>query len=118
MQIVYIEGEMSLFLTLKIVPRRSKTIDVTYCTLVMTRIPVPYNDVYRWLFKIRRRVSISAIFVSKGVDGFNVLRRKLICSFVKRIHTSENPLIQAIFQRGKFEDSAVNRERTKALCKI
>ena len=35
--------------------------------LVMTRISVPYNDVYRWLFQIRRGVSISAIFVSKGV---------------------------------------------------
>ena len=89
----------------------------TYCTLVITRISVPYHDVYRWLFKIRRRVNISAIFVRKGIDGFNVLNRKLIYSFIKRIHTSENPLIQAIVQRGKFKDSAVNREWTKALYK-
>ena len=63
----------------------------TYRSPVMTRISVPYNDVYRWFFKIRRGVSISAIFVSKGIDSFNVLRRKLIYSFMKRIHTSENP---------------------------
>ena len=81
----------------------------------MTRISVPYNDVYRWLFKIRRGVSISAIFVSKGIDSFNVLRRKLIYSFMQRIHTSENPLIQAMVQRSKFEESVVNREWTKAL---
>ena len=69
----------------------------TYRNPVMTRISVPdtrYNDVYMWLFKIRRGVSISAIFVSKGIDSFNVLRRKLIYSFMQRIHTSENPLIQ------------------------
>ena len=84
---------------------------------------VPENNkklhlyVYRWLFKIRRGVSISAIFVSKGIDGFNVLGGKLIYSFMKRSHTSENPLIQAIVPRGKFEDSAVNWEWTKALYK-
>ena len=87
----------------------------TYRNPVMTRISVPYYDVYRWLFKIRRGVSISAIFVSKGIDSFNVLRRKLIYSFMQRIHTSENPLIQAIVQRSKFEESVVNREWTKAL---
>ena len=64
-----------------------------------------------------RGVSISAIFVSKGIDSFNVLRRKLIYSFMQRIHASENPLIQAIVQRGKFEDSVVNREWTKVLYK-
>ena len=88
---------------------------IIYRNPVMTRISVPDNDVYRWLFKIRRGVSISAIFVSKGIDSFNVLRRKLIYSFMQRIHTSENPLIQAIVQKGKFEDSVVNREWTKAL---
>ena len=36
---------------------------------------------------------------------------------MQRIHTSENPLIQAIVQRDKFEDSVVNREWTKALYK-
>ena len=45
---------------------------------------------------------------SKGIGGFNVLRRKLMYSFMKGIHTSENPLIQAIVQRGKFQDSVVN----------
>ena len=45
------------------------------CTLVMTRIPVPYNGVCRWLFMIRRGISTSAIFVSKGIDGFNVLMK-------------------------------------------
>ena len=34
---------------------------------------------------------------------------------MQRIHTSENPLIQAIVQRSKFEESVVNREWTKAL---
>ena len=42
---------------------------------------------------------------------------KLIYSFMQRIHTSENALIQAIVQRDKFEDSVVNREWTKALYK-
>ena len=37
-----------------------------------------------------------AIFVSKGIAGFNVLRRKLIYSFMKSILTSQNLLIQAI----------------------
>ena len=50
----------------------------TYCTPVITRIPVHYNDVYRWLFKIRRWVSISGLFVSTGIDSFNVIRRKFI----------------------------------------
>ena len=47
----------------------------------------------------------------------DVLRRKLIYSFMQRTHTSENPLIKAIVQRDKFEYSVVNREWTKALYK-
>ena len=86
-----------------------------YRNPIMIRISVPYNDVYRWLFKIRRGVSMSAIFVSKCIDSFNVLRRKLIYSFMQRIYTSENPLIQAVVQRSKFEESVVDREWTKAL---
>ena len=115
MKIVYIEGEMSWFLTLDCSTEVKDYLFKTHFSnaygcqlwttynLVMTRISVPYNDVYRWLFKIRRGVRISAIFVSKGIESFNVLRRKLIYSFIQLIHISENPLIQAILQRGKLK---------------
>ena len=77
----------------------------------MTRIPVSYKDVYRWLFKIRRGVSISAIFVSEGIDGLiKCAQRKANILFHEAMHKSENPLIQAAVQRGKFKDSAVNGE--------
>ena len=89
MKIVYIEGEVSVLLPLKIALWRSKFISfkthfpnaygyqlwTTYRTPVMTTIPVPYNDVYRCLFKIKRGVSTSAIFVSKGTGGCNVLSK-------------------------------------------
>ena len=68
----------------------------TYHTLVMTSFPVPCNDVYTWLFSIRRGISIPDIFVNKGIDGLSVLRRKLIYSFMRSVHTVitfENPLI-------------------------
>ena len=65
------------------------------------------------MHKSIKMLSVPAIFVSKGLDGFNVLRRKLIYSFLRRGHTYENPQIQALVQGHTVKDSAANREQTK-----
>ena len=58
---------------------------------------VAYNDIYRALFHIARGVSMSNIYVTKGIDCFNVLARKLVYSLWQRLSKSSNSIISTIF---------------------
>ena len=86
-----------------------------YRSSAMTKINVAYNDVCRKLFRIRRGVSISAIFVSNSINSFRALRRKLVYSFMTRIYASDNILVQTIIKSAAFKHSVANCEWTKIL---
>ena len=68
----------------------------TYSAGQYRRCTVAYNDIFRKLFGYRRGDSISAATASLHVDTFNVVRRRLIYSFIKRIFKSHNQLICTI----------------------
>ena len=60
-------------------------------------VKVAYNDIYRALFGIARGVSISRIYVTKGIDCFDVLVRKFVYSMWQRIAQSVNSILCNIF---------------------
>jgi len=60
----------------------------------LRRIQVAYNRVFRVLFCIVHRTSISFELILRRLDPFTVLVRKCIFSFMERIHQSNNILIK------------------------
>ena len=64
--------------------------------LSFNKLQTSYNNVFRHLFKLDRKCSISAKCVEFDVDCFKVLLRKLTYSLRCRILSSENVLIQSI----------------------
>ena len=77
-----------------------------YTSHMLHKITVAYNNVYRFLFKIRGPCSISNLYVQNDVCAFKVLMRKSICSFRKRLLTSENSLISVIVHSIYFVSSS------------
>ncbi len=60
------------------------------------RCIVAYNDIFRKLFGFRRGDSISAATIRLSIDTFNVVRRRLVYSFIKRMFKSSNQLLCCI----------------------
>ena len=77
---------------------------------------VAYNNIYRKLFDVKRRVSISAIYVNNNIDSSAVLIRKSVYSLKTRLCDSHNTLISCImsslFHRA---NSRVNLKWTQLL---
>ena len=67
-----------------------------YKTSVYKKAVVAYNDIYRSLFKIQRGVSMSALYVQKDINSFNVIVRKLSYGLMNRLSLSDNILIKCI----------------------
>ena len=63
---------------------------------VFKKAVVAYNNVYRKFFNIRRGPSMSAIYVNSGIDHFNVLVRKNLGSFRRRLLNCNNALVSCI----------------------
>ena len=76
---------------------------------------VAYNDVYRSLFNIRRGESISSIFVSNNIHSFNVLVRKYIFSFRKRLLLSSNNILKCIINSVFFTTSQMTYQWNQLL---
>ena len=57
---------------------------------------VAYNDIYRSLCGIVRGESMSQIYVTRKINSLNVIVRKTVFSFKRRLHNSTNVLIQSI----------------------
>ena len=66
------------------------------------RIKVCHNNVLRFLIKARRGDSISHHFVSRNLPDFDVLRRKLVYSMLKRVQDGNNILISTIVESDVF----------------
>ena len=60
------------------------------------QVEVSYNNVFRYLLNVRERCSISQLFLTKRVDGFNMLRRKAIYGFLSRVNVSSNMLVKTL----------------------
>jgi len=73
------------------------------------KLQTAYNRIFRTLMNFKYDVSISAQFVSKNIDTFTVIWRKLIVSFRKRLLESENSIISGIVQSLMFLDSRLTK---------
>lgn len=60
------------------------------------KLRVACNNVFRRIFKYSRRESARAMFVSHGLDNFDVIYRKNVISFIERLHISHNRIICAL----------------------
>ena len=73
------------------------------------KLQTAYNRIFRTLMNFKYDVSISAQFVSKNIDTFTVIWRKLIVSFRKRLLESENSILSGIVQSLMFLDSRLTK---------
>ena len=79
---------------------------VFYCPYFWTQhqkttfseIRIAYNNVYRKILGLSRRVSASGMFVSNDIPNFEAFLQKSIYSFATRLLSSSNKLICAIEQ--------------------
>ena len=78
-------------------------------------IEVAYNNIFRLLFHIPRRVSISAHYVAYGLPCFKNVRRKLIYSIYSRVLSSENELVSTIVNSCFFLSSSIFNEWVNVL---
>ena len=84
-----------------------------YCAPLWTRyicesfrqITVAYNRVFRVLFGLRHRISVSGALIQRGLNPFTVLFRKYIVSFRSRLLSSKNTLIKTIMNSLYFMHS-------------
>ena len=60
------------------------------------RVKVSFNNVYRFLFNIRRGASISASVILQGLDSFPVLLRKYCNSFRSRLFNCDNIYVSTL----------------------
>ena len=94
-----------------------------YCSSLWSRykratlkaIEVAYNNIFRLLFLLPRRVSISACYVSYGLPCFKTVRRKLIRSIYLRVLSSQNGLSGTIVNSSCFIGSSLFKEWIKVL---
>jgi hypothetical protein len=70
----------------------------TYRKSNFSTLRVCYNTAFRRLLGYAHDHSVSAMFVSNGVNTFQCLYRKLIYSFMERLRTSCNTLVFSIFR--------------------
>ena len=67
-----------------------------YTKAAFHKLCVSYNNIFRSLLSLDRRCSASNMFVSRYVNSVPVMQRKFITGFVKRLHASENVILQNI----------------------
>lgn len=73
-----------------------------YTDNVLRKCCVAFNNIYRALFKINNRVSISKEYVTQNVNSFAVLRRKSAYNFLCRLRDSQNTIVQVIYSSQHF----------------
>ena len=68
----------------------------------LRRIKVAYNRVFRLLFKLDNRISMSLVFSVLNLSHFNVIHRNAITAFYKRLSTSSNVILTNIVNSMHF----------------
>lgn len=84
-------------------------------TTALDKIRVAYNDVFRGLFKYNRRCSVSQMMVENGIQPFNVCMRRAAYSLLCRVSSSENIIIDSIFNSRAFTCSSIFHSWRKLL---
>ncbi len=87
----------------------------TYHETVLKKLHIAFNKMFKCLMNVPRRDSASTLFVNLGVDNFLVLRRKLVYSFVNRVHCTSNNLVCAILEMDSFANCHLKQEWDKVL---
>ena len=60
------------------------------------KLKVAFNNTFRFFFNVRGIISISTTFMFLGIDTVQVLIRKAIASFYRRVRDSGNNIIQSV----------------------
>ena len=76
-----------------------------YNTESMRLLKVAYNRVFRILMNLVHRTSMSTNFVSRGMNPFKVIIRRLTGSFKSRIFNSMSTFIQSIVSSSFFSSA-------------
>ena len=76
-----------------------------YPSSSINRLRVAYNNAYRILFNLPRRIHINETMVNTGISTFYSLMRKHTANFIIRCKHSPNAYIQQIFGSACFLDS-------------
>ena len=87
----------------------------TYHETALRKLHIAFNKMFKCLMNVPRRDSASTLFVNLGVDNFLVLRRKLVYSFVKRVHCTSNLLVCDILKMDTFDNCHLKQEWDRIL---
>ena len=87
-----------------------------HCTIEsLRRMKVAYNRIFRILLGLEYRISMSNAFVTRGLNPFIVIVRKLIVSLRKRLLNSENTLVKTIVDSLYFVNCKLVEKWTKII---
>ncbi len=86
-----------------------------YCSALWTSfknsslksMKVAFNNIFRLLFGVSRRESVSQNLLVRGIPCFNVIRRKQVFSLYSRVLTSSNIPIQTMCESTFFISSSI-----------
>jgi hypothetical protein len=81
-----------------------------YHKTVFNKLRVAFNKIFKSLLCKPTRSSASSLFVSMNVDNFLVRRRKLVYSFLKRVSSTTNSIIDCIFNSCFFSNCKLKKE--------
>ena len=73
----------------------------------MSKVRVAYKQIYRRFFNLSKFDSISYDMICNNVDTFDAIIRKSIHSFRKRIISTNNVIIQSIYNSAYFSKSSI-----------
>ena len=74
----------------------------------MSHVKVAYNRVFRKLFALNHRCSVSQELLSRDIDPFPVIIRKSVFQFKSRLSSTRNALITNVFNSVHFLSSKTN----------
>ena len=86
-----------------------------YKNATLKALHVAHNNIFRLLFHLPRRCSVSAYFVEYRLPNFSVIRKKLIYSLYRRVLDSCNSLISTIVNCNHFVSSRIIQEWSNVL---
>ena len=81
----------------------------------MNRVRVSFNNVYRHLFNVKFRQSISQSMLFNNIDSFYVLLRKHSYRFIQRLSSCDNVLVSTIFNSVYFKFNSCTYRRWRDL---
>ena len=78
-----------------------------YNTEIRRRIKVAYNRIFRVLFKLEHRISMSHNLLQYGVNHFDIILRKSMYGLMNRVNLSDNVLVQTMYNSSHYFESAL-----------